>query len=155
MNPDAFFVLRDTALPESRQRTAFFLEADRSTLATKRLRQKFLDFSALPTGQLHQRPPFSIPSFTVLTVCKSHERAAGLLKIARGGGLLTSRLAPQHVSLHQRRDLRVVPAELPRRRVALRGRPWARTLPHPITTAVHLATWVTALPILRHSEVRR
>jgi hypothetical protein len=84
VNPDAFFILRDIALPEGRQRTAFFLEADRSTMATKRLRQKFLDYSALRNDRRHEQAPFSIPSFTVATVCKSHERAAGLLRLAGG-----------------------------------------------------------------------
>src|SRR5439155_1532797 len=32
VHPDAFFILRDTTRPAPRQRAAFFLEADRSTM---------------------------------------------------------------------------------------------------------------------------
>lgn len=80
VNPDAFFLLRDTARPEGRQRSAFFLEADRSTMSLDRLRTKFANYSRMYADRVHQ-DRFGVPSFRVVTVTKSAERASNLLKI--------------------------------------------------------------------------
>jgi hypothetical protein len=81
VNPDAFFILQDTAQPEGKQRTAYFLEADRSTMHLPRLLEKYERYSLMFADRIHHEA-FGIPSFRVLTVCKSKERAANILKIA-------------------------------------------------------------------------
>lgn len=81
VNPDAFFTLRETDRPGPAERAAYFVEADRSTMALKRLRQKYAFYSALRAARLHREPPFRLPGFRVLTVCRSNERALHLLKL--------------------------------------------------------------------------
>lgn len=80
VNPDAFFLLRDASRPEGRQRSAFFLEADRSTMSLDRLRTKFGNYSRMYADRVHQ-DRFGVPSFRVVTVTKSAERASNLLKL--------------------------------------------------------------------------
>jgi hypothetical protein len=82
VNPDAFFVLRDRERPDGKQRTAFFVEADRSTMTLARLTDKFQAYARLYTDREHQHA-FGIPTFRVLTVAKSPERASNLLKLVR------------------------------------------------------------------------
>lgn len=84
VNPDAFVVLRETDRPEDAQRSALFVEADRSTMALKRLRQKYAFYSALRSDRRHLERPFEIPGFRVLTICKSNERALSLLRLVAG-----------------------------------------------------------------------
>jgi len=84
VNPDAFFLLRELDPDDQAHHAAFFVEADRSTMALKRLRQKYAFYSALRTERLHREPPFRIPGFRVLTVCRSNERALNLLKLVAG-----------------------------------------------------------------------
>lgn len=81
VNPDAFFILRDESQPAGKQHTAFFLEADRSTMTLARLISKYKDYSAMYTERIHSQT-FGIPSFRVLTICKSKERASNALKLA-------------------------------------------------------------------------
>lgn len=95
VNPDGFFILRDTARPEGKQRTAFFLEADRSTMTLARLREKFANYAALYADREHQHA-FGVPSFRVVTVAKSQERASNLLKLVIDGD---SPIDPEHRAL--------------------------------------------------------
>jgi hypothetical protein len=81
VNPDAFVILRERDRPEEAHRSAYFVEADRSTMVLKRLRQKYAFYSALRADRRHQAPPFSIPGFRVLTVCKTNDRALSLLRL--------------------------------------------------------------------------
>lgn len=81
VNPDALFILRERERGRSAQ-AAFLVEADRSTEVVNRLRQKFALYSAFRTDRLHREPPFSLPGFRVLTICRSNERALNLLKLA-------------------------------------------------------------------------
>ncbi len=81
VNPDAFVILREHDRTEDAQRSAFFVEADRSTMALKRLRQKYAFYSALRSDRRHLEPPFEIPGFRVLTICKTNERALSLLRL--------------------------------------------------------------------------
>ncbi len=81
VNPDAFFILQDTTQPEGRQRTAYFLEADRSTMPLPRLLEKYVRYSQMYAARIHQEA-FGIPNFRVLTVTKSKERASNILKLA-------------------------------------------------------------------------
>lgn len=83
VNPDGFFILRDSAQPEGKQRRAFFVEADRSTMTLERLELKFQSYARLYADRQHQEH-FGIPSFRVLTVTKSRERASNLLKLVAG-----------------------------------------------------------------------
>lgn len=81
VNPDAFFILRDESQEEGRKHTAFFLEADRSTMTLARLIEKYQRYSAMYAERIHSQT-FGIPSFRVLTICKSKERASNALKLA-------------------------------------------------------------------------
>jgi hypothetical protein len=63
-------------------RTAFFLEADRSTMTLERMVAKYSTYAELYTAREHQHA-FGVPTFRVLTVAKSQERASNLLKIVR------------------------------------------------------------------------
>ncbi len=76
--PDAFLILSDHTRTEGQQ--AFFVEADRSTMKHSRLEQKFLFYAYLFLDRKHEQA-FSIPSFKVLTICKSAERASNLLDL--------------------------------------------------------------------------
>ena len=78
VNPDAFFILKNTAEPEGRNRQAYFLEADRSTMHLARLMEKFARYSLMYADRV-QLQAFGVPNFRVLTVCKSKERAGNLL----------------------------------------------------------------------------
>ena len=80
VNPDAFFILRDSTQPEGRQRTAYFLEADRSTMQLSRLLEKYARYSAMYEDRKHIEA-FGVPNFRVLTITKSKERAANLLAL--------------------------------------------------------------------------
>jgi hypothetical protein len=92
VNPDAFFILRDESRPEGRQNAAYFLEADRSTMTLKRLLEKYVYYSLMYTDRVHQEV-FGIPSFRVLTVTKSLERAQGLHRLVNAGD---SPIPPEH-----------------------------------------------------------
>jgi len=83
INPDAFFVLRDLKQPEGKQKRAFFLEADRSTMDHGRMVTKFLHYYYLYVDNMHQRS-YNVPSFRVLTVTKSKLRAEGLSSLLAG-----------------------------------------------------------------------
>lgn len=78
--PDAFFLLRDENQPEGRQRAAYFLEADRSTMQLSRLLEKYTRYSQMYQDRQHQER-FNIPNFRVLTITKSRERATNLLAL--------------------------------------------------------------------------
>jgi len=82
IHPDAFFILRDTSMPEGRQHTAYFLEADRSNMQLSRLRDKYTRYCQMYTQGIHQQEPFFIPSFRVLTITKSRERASNILSLS-------------------------------------------------------------------------
>jgi hypothetical protein len=81
VKPDAFIILKDRNQPDGKQRTAYFLEADRSTMHLPRLLEKYDRYSKMYADRIHQEA-FGIPSFRVLTVCKSKERATNILKLA-------------------------------------------------------------------------
>ncbi len=81
VNPDAFFILRDDSMPEGRQHTAYFLEADRSTMQLSRLLDKYTRYAQMYAQGIHQ-DSFGIPSFRVLTITKSRERASNILSLS-------------------------------------------------------------------------
>jgi hypothetical protein len=65
---------------QASQRTAFLLEADRSTMTLERLRDKFTRYSHMYSDRVHQER-LKIPNFRLLVVAKSADRAANLLQI--------------------------------------------------------------------------
>jgi len=81
VNPDAFFILRDNSMPEGKQHTAYFLEADRSTMKLARLLDKYTRYAQMYAQGIHQES-FGIPSFRVLTITKSRERASNILSLS-------------------------------------------------------------------------
>lgn len=68
--PDAFFGVMDTRQPAGRQRYFFFLEADRSTMDHKDMRNKFAGYYQLWKQHQHEGSPVfhGIKKFRVLTV---------------------------------------------------------------------------------------
>jgi hypothetical protein len=86
VNPDAFFVLHDGARAEGDQRSAFFVEADRSTMTVGRLLEKFVHYAEMYRARVHHRRPFEVPAFFVLTVTKTAERASNLLMVVTADG---------------------------------------------------------------------
>lgn len=81
VNPDAYLTLRDTSKPTGKQRAAYFLEADQSTMTLQRLLEKFARYSAMYRDRVHMKA-YDIPSFRLLLVTKSRERASNVLTLA-------------------------------------------------------------------------
>ena len=83
--PDGFIILADSR-PNPKNLTtryAFFLEVDRSTMDAKRMAGKFERYVEMYNAVMH-RTRFNVPTFRVLTVCKSRQRAENLRKLVRG-----------------------------------------------------------------------
>ncbi len=78
VDPDAFLILA-----EPKGRRAYFVEADRSTMTTARVLDKFARYIALYRDGVHTRA-YGVEKFRVLTVAKSPERAANLLRLTIG-----------------------------------------------------------------------
>ncbi len=78
VRPDGFFGLRFSTLPEGRNRTFFFLEADRSTMPRERFVAKLRAYDAWHAAGGHTAA-LGIKSFRVLTVTKSAERMRSLI----------------------------------------------------------------------------
>lgn len=96
LTPDAFFTLRDTARPDRKQRLPYFLEADRSTVPLERMQLRYEIYASLYADHEHQHL-FGVPTFSVLTVTKSAERASNLLNLVLD--------APKTSPLAKHRDL--------------------------------------------------
>lgn len=75
--PDSFFTIRHDG-----QHNHFFLEADRSTMTTKRYLRKLRAYWLWWKAGGHQRK-FNIPRFRVLTVTTSEKRKENLRNLAR------------------------------------------------------------------------
>jgi hypothetical protein len=82
LRPDAFFVLYDRSAPEGRQRRAFAVEADRSTMSLPRFAMKLDAYRDCYASGAHERA-FGVPRFLVLTVAKSPQRADNILALIR------------------------------------------------------------------------
>jgi len=74
--PDAFCVLHDATKQE--HPTAYFLEADRGSMRLARVLEKYKRYSLLHEN----RHAYGLQNFSVLTVCKSKERARNILQLA-------------------------------------------------------------------------
>ena len=81
--PDAFFVLRDTERPQGKNRLAFFLEADQSTMPHPRMVEKFERFAELAGREQLLHDYFNASTFSVLTITKTADRAKNLLATLR------------------------------------------------------------------------
>jgi len=79
INPDGFFGLQFPDLPEGRNRSFFFLEADRSTMTRERFLPKLLGYWEWFCQGGHARK-LGIRTFRVLTLSRSEERMASLLR---------------------------------------------------------------------------
>jgi len=82
LRPDAFFVLCDRSAPEGRQRRAFAVEADRSTMDLGRFATKLEAYVDCYASGAHERA-FGVPRFLILTVTKSPQRADNILALIR------------------------------------------------------------------------
>jgi hypothetical protein len=100
VNPDAFLILRDTSEPEGKQRTAYFLEADRGTMPLYRKKnpKKQTDYlSKLRAyAEMHERgaqEQFGIPrSFLLLTVTTTPHRAHQMAMYAANDAKIPERV---------------------------------------------------------------
>jgi hypothetical protein len=83
VRPDAHFVLKDTRLPEGRNRLHFFLEADRSTESHARIQTKIEAYRRW-FDQGGQTRKFNIRLFQVLVATMTLERAKQLAEAIHG-----------------------------------------------------------------------
>ena len=82
--PDAFVIVADRRTNATKpKRSAYFVEVDRSTMPMQRMADKFERYHQLYNARMHVEH-FKVPSFRVLTVCRSPERAANLHALVRG-----------------------------------------------------------------------
>jgi hypothetical protein len=77
IRPDGFFGLLFPDRPEGRNRSFFFVEADRSTMPRERFVSKLLAYEAWHARGGHTEQ-LGIKNFRVLTVTRSEERASSL-----------------------------------------------------------------------------
>lgn len=80
VNPDALLILAGDGVHPG----AHFLEADRSTMDTNRMAEKFEDYGAL-YREKHHAELFGVPSFRVCVIAKSGQRASNLLNLLIDG----------------------------------------------------------------------
>ena len=74
VQPDAFFTLHDT---QTDAYTAYFLEADRSTMQLARMIDKYQRYAQMFQDKQHKEA-FGVQDFRVLTITKSAERAGNI-----------------------------------------------------------------------------
>ena len=79
VRPDAFFMLEDTNQPSGRNRSYFFVEADRSTTTNKRFQRKVRAYWHYYRQGLHTKK-YKIKGFRVLTITLTEARALNLCK---------------------------------------------------------------------------
>jgi hypothetical protein len=100
VHPDAFLILRDTSEPEGKQRTAYFLEADRGTMPLYRKKnpKKQTDYltKLRAYAEMHERgaqEQFGIPrSFIVLTTTTTPHRAHQMAMYAANDQKISARV---------------------------------------------------------------
>lgn len=78
IKPDGFFDLQFPDRPDGRNRAFFFLEADRSTMTSRRFMAKLLAYAHWRAQGGHTAK-FGIKNFRLLTVTKSEERMRNLI----------------------------------------------------------------------------
>lgn len=81
IRPDAFFTIEDARRVAGKNRAHFFLEADRSTMAQARIREKFTAYWHYLEQGLHVQK-LGIKNFRVLTVTLTEARAKSLCELA-------------------------------------------------------------------------
>lgn len=77
IQPDAFFILQDTARPEGKNKSYFFLEADRSTTTHQRFQRKIKAYWNYFQQGGHKKK-HNIEIFRVVTITLTKERAENL-----------------------------------------------------------------------------
>jgi hypothetical protein len=77
IRPDAYFILRDSGRPASKNQLPFFLEADVGTMSHTRIAQKIKAYAAYHQKQ-HHVAKFGIPYFHVAVVTETKARAHNL-----------------------------------------------------------------------------
>jgi hypothetical protein len=78
IRPDAYFILRNAEPPEGKSRTHVFLEADRSTMAHRRMAAKIAGYLAYYEHGRHARKYPGMQSFIMATITQTRHRAAEL-----------------------------------------------------------------------------
>jgi hypothetical protein len=78
VRPDAWFTLRHTGRPETKNKLHYFLEADRSTLSHKRMEQKIMAYLAYHQQQRYAAKYPGMQTFAVATVTETRRRAKEL-----------------------------------------------------------------------------
>lgn len=81
--PDAFFIIRDSERPTDKNRMAFCIEADQSTMKHTRMVEKYERYADLARRPELLIKRFGGPSFRVLTITKTPDRAKNLLTTIR------------------------------------------------------------------------
>lgn len=77
IRPDAYFILRDSGRPSSKNQLAFFLEADVGTMSHTRISQKIKAYAAYHQKQRHVAK-FGVSYFQVAIVTQTKARAENL-----------------------------------------------------------------------------
>ena len=77
VRPDAFLTLQDTRRPEGKNKSNFFLEADRSTTTSKRFQRKIKGYEHYHRQGLHTKK-YGIQGFQVVTLTLTESRAVNL-----------------------------------------------------------------------------
>lgn len=80
LSPDAFCIVRDASLPDGKQRFPYLIEADRSTMPLDRLAAKYQRYVWLYEHGAAE-VVYRVPTFSVLTICKSAARASNVLDL--------------------------------------------------------------------------
>ena len=80
VRPDAYFILKQVARPEGKNRVHVFLEADRSTMAHSRMAAKTAGYLAYYEQGCHARRYPGMQAFIVATVTQTRSRAEELRK---------------------------------------------------------------------------
>jgi hypothetical protein len=75
IRPDAYFVLRNSELPQGRQNVHVFLEADRSTMAHTRIAAKIQGYLTYHGLRRHIIKYPGMQSFIVMTITQTRSRA--------------------------------------------------------------------------------
>jgi hypothetical protein len=78
VRPDAWFTLRHTGRPEGKNKLHYFLEADRSTMAHRRMEQKIKAYREYHEQQRYAAKYPGMETFLVVTVTETRGRAKEL-----------------------------------------------------------------------------
>src|SRR5262249_13821679 len=83
IRPDAKYTLRDTRIPDGKNRYRYFLEADMGTMSHARMKQKGSGYINYFQQQKHTKKYPGMKSFRVVTVTETKGRAKELIETFR------------------------------------------------------------------------